>query len=730
MNPPVRIADPDAEDRPGVKEPKRLIACLPLPQFWCRRPRRSGSRREAGALGRLRSRGTSAGSARSRRPSGQSGRRRARAPTGSLRRGVCRPSPSCDLGAGRTRTEARRSAGRQAVCRCRPERSRRSRASAARRLRPRAPRRAGGRLARGSRALVVGRQTDDQAHRVSSPAWPRRCRPTPSSPSSSEPWPTCSSSTAPTPSRLSAYRRAATRIRESAVPGRAARARQEGATRLSGDRRDDRGEDRRVHGDGRPGRARQASRQAPTGLVEVSRTCPASGRRPRGSCGWSWAYQSAEDPPGSRRAGAARRSPGPWAEDPGESARLARQAEKGDRAEDSSRARPARRGRGGRGTAFASGCQCGVRGRQRSAALRDRARPRHHRHRRRSGRVDRPLRRAALGRRGRRARRDEGDRAHTTGFASTCASSRRRATGTSCSTSRGSKAHNVAMREEAVTTRSFHLRVRRQEHRDGRGLHGRDGGGALRVPRLQLDPARAPREPRRAPRGPRGHAAGARRARTTIRGDLHSHTTWSDGRASLDEMASTAAKGSGAPTWRSATTRAASATAGSSSRPRRSRRLGGGTTGLQILRGIEVDIRADGSLDMPDDVLAGLDWVMASGPLRLRRKREELTRRIEAAMENPHVDCIGHPTGRKINRRDPYDVDFEALLEKALETGTFLEINCQPDRLDLTTTMRARPRRPASSSSSRLTRTARTSSRTCGSASRRRGAPGSAPIRS
>jgi DNA polymerase (family X) len=86
---------------------------------------------------------------------------------------------------------------------------------------------------------------------------------------------------------------------------------------------------------------------------------------------------------------------------------------------------------------------------------------------------------------------------------------------------------------------------------------------------------------------------------------------------------------------------------------------------------------------MPDDVLAGLDWVMASVHSGFDRKREELTRRIEAAMESPHVDCIGHPTGRKINRRDPYDVDFEALLEKALETGTFLEINCQPDRLDL-----------------------------------------------
>ena len=105
--------------------------------------------------------------------------------------------------------------------------------------------------------------------------------------------------------------------------------------------------------------------------------------------------------------------------------------------------------------------------------------------------------------------------------------------------------------------------------------------------------------------------------------------------------------------------------------------------GIEVLSGVEVDIRADGSLDLPDEALAERAWVMASIHSGFDKPRAELTRRIEAAMENPHVDCIGHPTGRKINRREAYEVDFEALLEKALETGTFLEINCQPDRLDL-----------------------------------------------
>jgi DNA polymerase (family 10) len=101
---------------------------------------------------------------------------------------------------------------------------------------------------------------------------------------------------------------------------------------------------------------------------------------------------------------------------------------------------------------------------------------------------------------------------------------------------------------------------------------------------------------------------------------------------------------------------------------------------MRILRGIEVNIRADGSLDVDDEILAGLDWVMASVHSAFDR---DPTGRVLAAMENPHVDAIGHPTNRRINVRPPADVAVEKLVEKALETGTFLEINSQPDRLDL-----------------------------------------------
>jgi DNA polymerase (family 10) len=101
---------------------------------------------------------------------------------------------------------------------------------------------------------------------------------------------------------------------------------------------------------------------------------------------------------------------------------------------------------------------------------------------------------------------------------------------------------------------------------------------------------------------------------------------------------------------------------------------------FRILKGIEVNIRSDGSLSLPDEALAQRDWVMASLHAAFQR---EPTERVMAAMENPHVDCIGHLTARKINIREPADVDIERVVEKAVETGTFLEINSQPNRLDV-----------------------------------------------
>ncbi len=102
-----------------------------------------------------------------------------------------------------------------------------------------------------------------------------------------------------------------------------------------------------------------------------------------------------------------------------------------------------------------------------------------------------------------------------------------------------------------------------------------------------------------------------------------------------------------------------------------------------MLRGIECDILADGSLDLPDDVLAELDWVMASVHAGQRTPGPELTRRVLAAMEHPAVSGLSHPTGRLINRRPPNALDLDAVFEAALRLGVALEVNGLPDRLDL-----------------------------------------------
>jgi DNA polymerase (family 10) len=102
---------------------------------------------------------------------------------------------------------------------------------------------------------------------------------------------------------------------------------------------------------------------------------------------------------------------------------------------------------------------------------------------------------------------------------------------------------------------------------------------------------------------------------------------------------------------------------------------------FRILKGIEVNIRPDGTLDVAEEDLATRDWVVASIHSRFDHNPTE---RIFAAMESPYVDCIGHPTNRRIGNRQPSPVDIERVIAKAIETGTFLEINSQPDRLDLT----------------------------------------------
>jgi DNA polymerase (family X) len=164
-----------------------------------------------------------------------------------------------------------------------------------------------------------------------------------------------------------------------------------------------------------------------------------------------------------------------------------------------------------------------------------------------------------------------------------------------------------------------------------------------------------------------------------VKGDLHLHSDWSDGRATIEEMALAAiARGY-----------AHMAITDHSQRLRDGRlaaydeevaRLNEQLAPFRILRGVEVNIRANGDLDMADEELASRDWVVASLHTSFDKNPTE---RVLAAMESPDVDCIGHLTARKINRRPPADLDLGRVFVKALETGTFLEINGQPDRLDL-----------------------------------------------
>ena len=104
---------------------------------------------------------------------------------------------------------------------------------------------------------------------------------------------------------------------------------------------------------------------------------------------------------------------------------------------------------------------------------------------------------------------------------------------------------------------------------------------------------------------------------------------------------------------------------------------------IKVLAGIEVDIMLDGRLDLPDDILERLDFVTASIHSGFRQSREEIMKRLLAALRNPHVDSIAHLTGRLINRREGYELDLETVARTAAETGTYLEINGSPDRLDL-----------------------------------------------
>ncbi|MCD6287543.1 MAG: DNA polymerase/3'-5' exonuclease PolX [Candidatus Hydrogenedentes bacterium] len=173
-----------------------------------------------------------------------------------------------------------------------------------------------------------------------------------------------------------------------------------------------------------------------------------------------------------------------------------------------------------------------------------------------------------------------------------------------------------------------------------------------------------------------------------LRGEIHAHSTYSDGRNTIAEMAQAAADRGYEyiviTDHSKSLTVAHGLDAGRlADQADEIERVNASMNGFRVFRGIEVDIMPDGSLDLDDDTLAALDFVVASVHSRFRQSQDDMTRRICAAIENPHVDAIGHPTGRLINRRPPYELDIEQVMAAALRTKTALELNAHYSRLDL-----------------------------------------------
>ena len=174
----------------------------------------------------------------------------------------------------------------------------------------------------------------------------------------------------------------------------------------------------------------------------------------------------------------------------------------------------------------------------------------------------------------------------------------------------------------------------------------------------------------------------------SIRGDLHVHTKWSDGSASIEEMAEKARQLGLEYLAVCDHSKSLGIARGLDEARLREQmaeieRLNEGLEGFTILKGIECDVKADGRLDLPDSVLRDLDFVVASVHSGFKADEEQMTKRIVSAIHNDYVSAIGHPTGRLIQRRKPYALKLEEVFDAAAAQGVMMEINAFPDRLDL-----------------------------------------------
>jgi DNA polymerase (family 10) len=251
----------------------------------------------------------------------------------------------------------------------------------------------------------------------------------------------------------------------------------------------------------------------------------------------------------------------------------------------------------------------------------------------------------------------------------------------------GSKAHNIALRDRAIA-----LGLKLNEYGlfridDGSPIAGRTEAGIYEALGLVEIPPEL-REGRGEIEAAEARVLPALVTLEDIRGDIHSHTTETDGRDDIEAMA-IAAREAGLEYLAITDHSKALAMANgldehrALAHARRIREVGDRLDGITLLAGIECDIRADGSMDLADDCLAELDVVVASVHSAFNQDEGQMTDRILRAIANPFVDIIGHPTGRLLLRRDPYRLDVSRLIDAAAEAGVALEINCQIDRLDL-----------------------------------------------
>jgi DNA polymerase (family 10) len=251
----------------------------------------------------------------------------------------------------------------------------------------------------------------------------------------------------------------------------------------------------------------------------------------------------------------------------------------------------------------------------------------------------------------------------------------------------GSKTHNIALRDRAIGL-GFKLNeyglfriadevrvagATEQEIYDALGLQWIPP--ELREARGEIEAAAARTLPRLV-------------ARADLRGDLHMHSTETDGRDDVRTMAAAASEAG--LQYIAITDHSKSLAMANGLDERRAlahaariRALDAEGAGLRLLAGVECDIKPDGSMDLDDDCLAALDLVVASVHSAFNQDRQQMTDRLLRAIEHPHVDILGHPTGRLILRREPYPFDVDAVVRAAAAHGVAMEINCQVDRLDL-----------------------------------------------